>query len=431
MLAKLKARLGQGGFARNVATLAGGAAVAQFLPVLFTPLLTRLYSPADFGVLTQFVAWLSNLVVIATWRYDMAVVLPEEEADAMRLMVLALLFNTLLLAVLSIPLLAAGPWIAARLHAPAMAPWLPLLPLGIWVAANNQIWTNWNNRQRRYSANAQGRMGQSAAMVTVQLAAGFGKLGALGLLLAQISGQTASWLLQARQDWRALPQWLRTARSGGMGRILRRYREFPLVNTPHAFVVALQDSLMVQLLGMLATAELMGHYGLVVRVLKLPAALLGQAVSQVLYRDLAEAHAKGHSLRPLLKKALLVLSALAIVPFLIIMAWGGPLFAFAFGEQWRDAGQIAATLTPSFFCMFLAAPCFMVPMVLSRQRQSLLFALLGVVVNLGSLGVVYWAGENAHQVFRLLSVTVSIYYIIYMVWVFRLCRQLEQDHAHG
>lgn len=94
MLAKLKARLGQGGFARNVATLAGGAAVAQFLPVLFTPLLTRLYSPADFGVLTQFVAWLSNLVVIATWRYDMAVVLPEEEADAMRLMVLALLFNT-------------------------------------------------------------------------------------------------------------------------------------------------------------------------------------------------------------------------------------------------------------------------------------------------------------------------------------------------
>ena len=98
---------------------------------------------------------------------------------------------------------------------------------------------------------------------------------------------------------------------------------------------------MVQLLGMLATAELMGHYGLVVRVLKLPAALLGQAVSQVLYRDLAEAHAKGHSLRPLLKKALLVLSALAIVPFLIIMAWGGPLFAFAFGEQWRDANACA------------------------------------------------------------------------------------------
>jgi hypothetical protein len=103
VLAKLKARLGQGGFARNVATLAGGAAVAQFLPVLFAAADPAACSPADFGVLTQFVAWLSNLVVIATWRYDMAVVLPEEDADAMRLMVLALLFNTLLLAVLSIP----------------------------------------------------------------------------------------------------------------------------------------------------------------------------------------------------------------------------------------------------------------------------------------------------------------------------------------
>jgi hypothetical protein len=309
-----------------------------------------------------------------------------------------------------------------------MAPWLPLLPLGIWVAANNQIWTNWNNRQRRCSANAQGRMGQSAAMVTVQLAAGFGKLGALGLLL---------------DFTRPPPGWCRRGRTGAHCRNgcaplaqvawaqhLRRYREFPLVNTPHAFVVALQDSLMVQLLGMLATAELMGHCGLVVRVLKLPAALLGQAVSQVLYRDLAEAHARARACGPAEKGAAGVVGT-GDCAFLIIMAWGGPLFAFAFGEQWRDAGQIAATLTPSFFCMFLAAPCFMVPMVLSRQRQSLLFALLGVVVNLGSLGVVYWAGENAHQVFRLLSVTVSIYYIIYMVWVFRLCRHLEQNHAHG
>lgn len=429
MISTFARRLTAGGFARNVATLAGGAAVAQFFPVLFTPLLTRLYTPADFGALTQFVAWLSNLVVIATWRYDMAVVLPEDEADASRLMVLALALNTLLMLVLCLPVFAIGPQIAGWLHAPEMAPWLPLLPLGIWLAANNQIWTNWNNRQRRYAANAQGRMGQSVTLIAVQLAAGFGKLGALGLMLAQLSGQGASWLVQSRADWRSVPGWWRTARAGGMAQVVRRYREFPLVNTPHAFVVALQDSLMIQLLGVLATSEMMGHYGLVVRVLKLPAALLGQAVSQVLYRDLAEAHARNQSLRPLLKKALLVLGGIAFLPFVVIAVWGEPLFALAFGEQWRDAGRIAGMLTPSFFCMFLAAPCFMVPMVLSRQRQSLLFALLGVAVNLGSLGVVYWQGEEAHHVFRLLSVTVSVYYIVYIVWVFRLCRRLENLRA--
>jgi O-antigen/teichoic acid export membrane protein len=426
---QLYRRIAAGGFVRNVATLVGGAAVAQFLPVLFTPLLTRLYSPTDFGVLTHFVAWLSNLVVIATWRYDMAIVLPKEDDDAIRLLMLALGFNTLLLAVLSVPLWLENGWLSGHLAAPELAPWLPLLPLGVWLAANNQIWTNWNNRQRRYSLNAQGRVGQSLAMSLVQLGGGFAKLGTLGLIVGQLAGQGSSWLLQSRPDLRLLPAWLQRARDGGVRRLMVLYREFPLVNTPHAFVVALQDSLMVQLLTVIASAEVMGHYGLVLRVLKLPAALLGQAVSQVLYRDLAEAHSQRQPLRPLLAKAQLVLGAVSLLPFAVLMVWGEPLFALAFGEAWRDAGVIAGLLVPSFFFMFIATPCFMVPMVLSRQRTSFLFALLGIAANLGTLGVVYWLDHDAHMVFRLQAWVMSVYYVIYMMWIYRLCRQQEASHA--
>ena len=113
-----------------MATLASGAALAQALPLLFAPLLTRLYTPADFGVLAVFVAWLSNLAVVATARYDMAVVLPSDDADAARLMRLALLINTALCALC---LLLFWPWhqaIAGALGQPALAPWLPWLPLG-------------------------------------------------------------------------------------------------------------------------------------------------------------------------------------------------------------------------------------------------------------------------------------------------------------
>lgn len=428
-LSGLRQRLLAGGFVRNVATLVGGAALAQFLPVLFTPLLTRLYTPADFGVLTHFVAWLSNLVVLATWRYDMAVVLPKQDDDAVRLMAVAMLLNSLLFALLSVPLLLGGGWLAQHLDAPELLPWLPLLPLGVWLAASNQMWTNWNNRLRRYDANAQGRVGQSLAMCCVQLAAGFGKLGTLGLIVGQLVGQGASWLLQSRRDWPRLRAWARTARAGGLRRLMAQYREFPLVNTPHAFVVALQDSLMVQLLTVIAGTTVMGHYGLVLRVLKLPAALLGQAVSQVLYRDLAEAHTDGRALTPLLAKAQLVLGAAALLPFALLMVWGEPLFAFAFGSEWRDAGVIAGLLAPSFFFMFIATPCFMVPMVLGRQRASFLFALLGVGVNLGTLGVVYVLEHEAHTMFRLQAWAMSVYYIAYMLWIYRLCRRTGEGHA--
>ena len=364
-------RLAAGGFARHVATLASGAALSQALPLLFAPLLTRLYTPADFGVLAVFVAWLSNLAVISTARYDMAVVLPKSEPEAARLMVLSLSINTVLLALC---LLLFWPWhdaIAALLNAPALANWLPLLPFGVWLAGCVAAWTAWNNRQRRYAANAQGRVVQSLGVSLLQVAAGWSGLAAGGLILSQLAGQALALLTLARADVATHFAFLRGHPRPLVQAEARRFREFPLVNTPHAFVVALQDSLMLALLASLSGAAIVGQYALVLRVLKLPAAMVGQAVSQVVFRDLAEAAGDGRALSGMLKRALLMLAGLAVLPFSLLALWGGPLFALVFGEPWRGAGDIAAVLTPYFAAAFVAGPAFMVPMVIDRQGPRL------------------------------------------------------------
>ena len=80
------------------------------------------------------------------------------------------------------------------------------------------------------------------------------------------------------------------------------YSEFPKINTPHAFVTALQDSMTLALLGIMSGTATVGYYGMMMRLLKLPAALIGQAVAQVAYRELAEARNQGQPLRPILKR---------------------------------------------------------------------------------------------------------------------------------
>lgn len=412
---------------RHVATLASGAALAQALPLLFAPLLTRLYTPADFGVLAVFVAWLSNLAVIATARYDMAVVLPKSEPEAARLMLLALAINTGLL-LLTLPLF--WPWhaaIAGLLGAPQLAPWLPLLPLGVWLAGAVAAWTAWNNRQRRYAANAQGRVVQSLGVSLLQVAAGWSGLAAGGLILSQLAGQAIALLTLARADVAARLPWLRGHDRAALLAEARRYREFPLVNTPHAFVVAFQDSLMLALLSALSGAAIVGQYALVLRVLKLPAALVGQAVAQVVFRDLAEAAASGRALSGLLKRAVLVLAALSIVPFGVLALWGGPLFALVFGTPWLAAGEIAANLAPYFAAAFIVGPAFMVPMVIGRQRASFLFVLCGVIVNLAVFAAVYVAGRDAMLAFRVMAVVMTLYFAAYLAWVFRLLRLRERS----
>ncbi len=428
-MATLWQRLAAGGFARHVATLASGAALAQALPLLFAPLLTRLYTPADFGVLAVFVAWLSNLAVVATARYDMAVVLPADDADAARLMRLALLINTALCALC---LLLFWPWhqaIASALGQPALAAWLPWLPLGVWLAGSVAAWTAWNNRQRRYAANAQGRVVQSLGVSLLQVAAGYSGLAAAGLIVSQLAGQLLALLALAWRDVAGRFAWLRGHSRASLLAQARRYREFPLVNTPHAFVVAFQDSLMLAMLAALSGSAVVGQYALVLRVLKLPAALVGQAVSQVVFRDLAEAAGHGRALRGMLARALLMLAALAVVPFSVLGLWGGPLFAWVFGAGWHGAGDIAAVLSPYFAAAFIAGPAFMVPMVLGQQRASFVFVLVGVVVNLAAFAAVYMASHDAMRAFGVMSLVMSVYFAAYVAWVFRLLRRREQHDA--
>ena len=53
-------------YARNVITFLTGTAFTQALPIAFSPILTRLYTPADFGVFAMYMAATSSGV--AAWR---------------------------------------------------------------------------------------------------------------------------------------------------------------------------------------------------------------------------------------------------------------------------------------------------------------------------------------------------------------------------
>ncbi len=64
--------------------LASGTSVAQLLVIAASPILTRLYSPEDFGALAAFTAVSGILIIVAAGRYDMAIMLPDEDDEAIR-----------------------------------------------------------------------------------------------------------------------------------------------------------------------------------------------------------------------------------------------------------------------------------------------------------------------------------------------------------
>lgn len=420
-------RFSHSGFVRHIVTLATGAALAQVIPLLVQPILTRLYTPHAFGVLSLYVALMSNLAVLATARYELAIVLPAEEKRASNLMALSLFFATVLSALVFIAQLGGANRLLLRVmvapdEATDFSRWLFLLPASLWLAGLMQAWTNWNNRHCRYRANATGRMSQSVGMSLTQLAGGLLHGGAGGLIVGQFAGQVCSVLAQAWTDIKRRFDWRSQVDRVTMKVVALEYSEFPKVNTPHAFVTALQDSLTLSLLGAMSGTVTVGYYGMMMRLLKLPAALIGQAVAQVAYRELAEARNAGRPLRPIIKRMVVALGGMALVPFLVIQLAGEPLFSLVLGHTWRTAGRYAEAMSIFILFHFVASPLAMVPLVIQRQRTAFMLSLVQTVMFVGAL----WAGfhfwGDPVKAFTLVSWVMVGYFLFYFSWLYQAAK---------
>ena len=71
-------------FGRNVLTLMTGTTIAQAIPIAISPILTRIYTPEDFGVFALYISISTIFAVIVTGRYELAIMLPKKNKDADR-----------------------------------------------------------------------------------------------------------------------------------------------------------------------------------------------------------------------------------------------------------------------------------------------------------------------------------------------------------
>ena len=364
------------GLLRAVLLLVSGGVLAQALPLLLGPWLGRLYSPDEFGHYAVFAAVAANLAVIACGRYEFALPLERDDAAARDLMALCL---RLLLGSL---VLSAGVAVALLLFGGAPAYWVGL-PLAVAAAGAVQWLTLWVTRAQRFAALSRSRFVQYGGGALAQVAGGLAHLGTAGLVIGPVvAGAAALGWLRAPAP---LGGWQGLWRGAGSGwrAAAKKHREFPLLNTPHAFAGALQDTLAVALVVAWTGEAAAGFWGFGLRYLKAPASLIGGAVSQALYPRLVNASAE--DARAAVRRVMVALALMAVPLVLVLVLFGPGLFAFAFGEPWREAGTLARALAPYIGLHFIAAPLAVVTLAWRAQAWALKLALVGQLMYLGAL----------------------------------------------
>lgn len=419
----LKNKLPQGGFLHNVLTLMTGTAIAQAIPILISPILTRLYSPGDFGLLALYTAVVSLLSVIVTARYEMAIMLPRQDEDAANLGALSLGIAVIMSALTLLIVIFFNAPLAGLLRKPEIAQWLYLVPLAILAAGIYQIINYWSTRHNLYRRLAAARVTQSVANGSVNLGLGFAHMGVSGLILGHLAGQVLSAGVLIRQVWPDLQKYRAALRRDRMRHNAKVYQDFPKVNSLQAFVDILQSSGVVFLISSFFGSVILGFYSFTLRILQAPLGLLGASVSQVFYQKASEVYKNNGDLQALVKKTILSLGTMALPIFLILALFAPSIFGFIFGEEWREAGTYAQILVPWFFLNFIVSPISQVPIIVGEQKKNFMFSVLGNSLIL--LAVIY-GGIIAHNIkmgFYVLSGAISVYYIVVILWIFRISKK--------
>ena len=376
---------------RATLTLMAGGALAQALPLLLGPLLTRLYTPTQFGLYHLFAAVAVNVAVVACARYEHALPLAQDDHEARALVALC---RWILLAVIGVSTIGAVAW---ALHIGAL--WPLWLPAAVGAFGGLSLATLAAMRAQRFGALATSRVLQHGGGAALQAAAGTAGAGLWGLIVAPIAAALAAtaWLRprggQGGQASRA-----------AMAAAARRHRDFPLLNTPHAFLGALQDTLAVALIAAWQGPAAAGFWGLALRYLKAPATLVGGAVSQALYPALAAGGAATAQGRQAVRRVMRTLALLALPLVLALWLFAPAAFAAAFGASWREAGELARSLALYIGLHFVASPLSVATMAwgaqawalkLSLVGQALFIAALAAGLAIGGLNAAGWAVSAA------------------------------------
>lgn len=389
------------GLLRATLMLLTGSVLAHALPILLGPFLTRLYTPEDFGQYALLWAVVTNLAVMACVRYEFALPLERTVRGAALLMALC--------AHLLVAVTVASAPAAVLLVFWRDMPLAWLVPAGVLSIGATQWLTLWTTRAKSFGLLTWARLLQQGGGALLQTLLGLLNAGAAGLMLGPIVASLCSaWLLA-----RPAPQggWLQL-RSQSLTRLkamAARHRNFPLYNTPHAFIGALQDTLTLLLIAAWAGDAAAGLWALALRYLKAPATLLGSALSQTLYPQLLQARSAAEA-RRLVRRTIAVLALLAVPLTAVLLFWGPGLFNWVFGTQWSDAGTLARGLGIYIGLHFVASPLSVVTMAwraqpwalrLSLAGQGLFFAGLAAGLHWGGLAGAAWGVSAAMTVYFL------------------------------
>ncbi|TNF47101.1 MAG: lipopolysaccharide biosynthesis protein [Bacteroidetes bacterium] len=400
-------------FLKSVMVLTSGTVIAQIISYLITPLLTRIYSTEEMGDLGVYMRAAGFISALATARYELSLPLPKNDSHSF-------ILYRLSLRIAGYILLACGAIGVIYLFFRPFT-WYEVLFVLITLVSSLfmvliNLGTNWSIRMKQFNKISFSKVSNSFSSNLLRWLFGYLGWGSLGLLIATLIGFFLSSLSFVKELFQLSKSHGNVSKKK-MYVLSKEYRQFPIVSLPHALIDLGRDLLVATLIIAFFSKDIFGSFNHSYTILRLPLMVIGASIGQVFFNRCSTMINEGKEIYPLLKKTMLMLFGLSIIPFGMIFFLGEPLFAFVFGSNWAESGYFSEIMAVWLMFNFINSPVSSIPMILNRQKEFFIMGLVNTFIQIFAFGALPLIIGNSKDSFILILWILSLSQAFYMIIV--------------
>lgn len=414
---------------KNVLLLSVSTLLSQAIPLLFSPLLTRLFTPGEFGDFGVYFSLVMILGVFATGRYESAIVLPSDTKDSKSLTILVVLLSSASLIFLYIPILLFKKEIASILNIQSYSV-LYFVPLGIWMISVNQALNYYLNKVGNYKSISFSRIIRSLGTSFGSVLLGsFSILKSFGLALGDIIGLSFSIIQMYVKILKSEKSFASNIDLNKLKDLAKKYKHFPLFNVPSGILEKSSSHMPSILLGSLYSQQIVGFFTLSQRIVGAPGSIIARSYGDVFRQKANEQYSKTGECREEFNKTFKSLLKISIIPFLILFFIAPYTFNLVFGQNWFEAGNYTKYLCIMYFLQFITSP--LSNMFYIAEKQKLDFIIQAILFTLLVIGIYFskYLWNNPKYTIIMYSIIYSLKYI-FELWIsYTLSRNAKPNES--
>lgn len=415
-------------FYSNFTTLMSSSIISQAIPILISPLLSRIYTPADFSLLAIYLAITNLLAVIATGRYDLAIMLPEKDEDAINLLALSI-FISFILFLFLLPISIIFPnQIAKVLKNEILSKWLVFTSLSVFLNAIYQSIIYWNNRNKNFKIIAINRIIQSSTGGFFQIIFGYflKSINNGFIIVGQFLGQFLAvsrlvFLFLAKDKNKINRISFKKMRDVG-----KRYSDFPKKTSLSSILTIFSNNGRYLVLSFFIDSASLGSLFFTFRILMLPVSIIGNNIADLVYQKVTEMKNKYIDkvfVKKYINKLIKQLFSLLVLPVIFLFLFGSKIFAFVFGSNYNLAGKYASILSFAVLFQFAVSPFSKIFYVYEKNTLYLIWEIIRIFIFYIPIFILKFLKVKSIYFIISISLSMVITYCILYIFLQRILNE--------